>query len=103
MDETLETTARRELEEETGIRTDRLQLIGVYDQPDRDPRGRTISAAFLAENEPGSAKESAGSDAEAARWFNVKNLPELAFDHRLIIEDALKMLETYPFGAGRKS
>lgn len=103
MNETLESTARRELAEEAGIRANRLQLIGVYDQPGRDPRGRTISAAFLTECKPGSAQESAGSDAEATRWFNIQNLPELAFDHRLIIEDALKMLGTYPAGAGRES
>jgi len=80
------TAAARELEEETGIKTNRseLEFIDYFDAPDRDPRGRVISFAFglkVADD-----REARGADdAEEAQWFDIEEIPELAFDHRTII------------------
>jgi 8-oxo-dGTP diphosphatase len=80
--------APRELAEETGLRVGDLQLLGVYDTPGRDPRGWTVSVVYLARltNE---AAVAGADDAIAARWFAIDELPELAFDHSLILADAL--------------
>jgi 8-oxo-dGTP diphosphatase len=93
--EGLEEGARRELEEETGIRLGgvRLTQLGTYGDPGRDPRGRTISTVFLAHlTEP--PPVAGGDDAAEARWWPVGRLgsdqaPPLAFDHRDIVDDAL--------------
>ena len=81
--------APRELAEETGLRVAELQLLDVYDTPGRDPRGWTVSVVYVASLE--SAVEVAGADdARDARWFAIERLPELAFDHALIVADALR-------------
>ena len=80
--------APRELAEETGLRPAGLQLLGVYDTPGRDPRGWTVSAVYLA-RVPNEAKVAGADDASDARWFATDDLPELAFDHALILADAL--------------
>lgn len=92
--ETSVQAAMRELKEETGIEIsdpEELQLIGIYDTPGRDPRGWTISAAYAAsvDNMPSA---SGGDDAAEAKWFELHNLPELAFDHKQIIRGLLDML-----------
>ena len=90
-DEDLENGARRELKEETGLEVDKVWQIRAFGKPHRDPRGRTISIAFMGIIED--EKEVKGSDdASDARWFDSRNLPELAFDHREIIEEALSLL-----------
>ncbi|HWX87048.1 MAG TPA: NUDIX hydrolase [Solirubrobacteraceae bacterium] len=80
--------APRELAEETGLRVDGLDLLGVYDTPGRDPRGWTVSVVYLARL-PGETTVAGGDDASDARWFDTGDLPELAFDHALILADAL--------------
>lgn len=80
--------APRELAEETGMRVGELRLLGVYDTPGRDPRGWTVSVVYLA-RVPSEAAVAGGDDASDARWFAVDHLPELAFDHALILADAL--------------
>lgn len=87
--ETVEEAARRELFEETGVRVRRISLVGVYSKPDRDPRGHTCSVAFLARVRGGRAK--AGDDAAAAEWVSVGKRTRLAFDHRRIVSDAMKL------------
>lgn len=86
MDESLENACRRELEEETGLQIAELKQFKAYGAVDRDPRHRTISVVFYAflENEP---QPEAGDDAAKAKWFPIDKLPELAFDHRLILEE----------------
>jgi 8-oxo-dGTP diphosphatase len=80
--------AVRELAEETGLQLRSLELLGVYDTPDRDPRGWTVSVVYLASVRTEAAVKGA-DDARDARWFRTDALPELAFDHALIIADAL--------------
>ncbi|MGW4802975.1 NUDIX domain-containing protein [Kitasatospora sp. NPDC004272] len=90
--ETALQAAARELLEETGIRvsTEDLTFIGLYDALDRDPRGRYVGAAYLAEV-PASTQAVAGDDAAAVRWVPLDNLPEhLAFDHTQILADAAR-------------
>jgi 8-oxo-dGTP diphosphatase len=88
--ETVEEACRRELEEETGVKARRLQLIGVYSDPKRDPRAHTCSVAFLAR--VGRATARAGDDAAAAEWIEDWSRLELAFDHARILGDALRLL-----------
>jgi 8-oxo-dGTP diphosphatase len=80
--------AARELAEETAIAAPALELLGVYDTPGRDPRGPTVSVVYVlrAERE---LEAHGGDDAADARWFTVDALPPLAFDHALVIADAL--------------
>lgn len=86
--ETVEHAALRELREETGIEGRIVRLIGVYSEPKRDPRGHTVSTAFLIR--PRSTKVQGGDDALSAAfeadWRGLK----LAFDHARIVADASK-------------
>lgn len=86
MDERLYNTAKRELMEETGIHIDQFQFFGVYDDPQRDPRGRTIGIVYYA-LVPQPIKPIANDDASNAKWFSLEELPQLAFDHQLILYD----------------
>ena len=88
-DETLEASAMRELEEETGVRGVRIEQLHAFGDPGRDPRGRTISVAFSAFVKADRARVRAGDDAGDARWHPVRRLPPLAFDHRRMIQMAL--------------
>jgi 8-oxo-dGTP diphosphatase len=97
-----EAAARRELEEETGLRVGSpLSLVGVYGEPGRDPRGWTVSAAYLVVlDEP--AVVLGGDDAAEAVWMPVTDLPGLAFDHDAIVRDALAAAgELTPRGSDR--
>lgn len=90
-EETLETGAVRELKEETGIQVSSLKQIGIFADPGRDPRGRIISIAF-AGKAASQENVKADDDAGDARWFNLKNIPPVAFDHLNIIESAKEIL-----------
>jgi len=87
--EGVELAVVREMEEETGLRTKVKRLVGVYSRPDRDPRGHTVTAAYLLAHKGGKVK--AGSDAADAKWFSLDKLPELAFDHAEILADAVRL------------
>lgn len=91
--ETVEAACRREVREETGLTLDALTLVGVYSDPGRDPRGHTVSVAYVTEL-PHAPQPKPGSDAEAAEWVEDWRKRELAFDHAQIIEDALKRRTT---------
>ncbi len=93
LDEELETAAGRELEEETGLRVRALEQLGAYGKVGRDPRGRTVSVAYLAFQWGAPPEADAGDDAREARWFPARRLPPLAFDHRQIVRDARRRLE----------
>ena len=88
--ETAEDACRRELLEETGVRAGKLQLLGVYSDPKRDPRGHTCSVAFLTRIQRASAK--AGDDAAAVEWIDNWSRGNMAFDHARMVADAKRML-----------
>lgn len=88
--ETVEEAAIREAKEETDLDIEIVKLLGVYSDPKRDPRSHTVSICFIARGE-GNLR--AGSDAKDIGLFDLNQLPELAFDHNKIIEDAKKDIE----------
>jgi 8-oxo-dGTP diphosphatase len=91
--ETLEETAARELLEETGLKNIYIEQLKTYGDPDRDPRMRVITVAYYALvpiDQVGQVQ--AGDDATEAQWFPIRELPDLAFDHRVILEDVLDRL-----------
>ena len=88
-DETVEEACIREALEETGLAIQNLKLVGVYSTPGRDPRGRTVSVAFLAEADLDFLQ--AGDDAAEAEVVKDWEDTDLAFDHKKIISDALKI------------
>ena len=90
MDETTEQCAIRELMEETGLKVEELHQIGAYSKVDRDPRGRTITVAYLAIVDK-ATKVHGQDDAAKAGWWPINALPPLAFDHEDIMRDALEM------------
>ena len=81
--------ARRELEEETGLKVQNLEQLHTFGTPGRDPRGRTISIVFLGEVFS-EEKVKGADDAAEADWFSMDDLPPLAFDHADILEVARK-------------
>jgi len=85
--ERVEEAVIREILEETSLETKIIELVGVYSHPDRDPRGHTISCAFLLKEIGGEAK--AGDDAADIEWLHCEDPGDLAFDHHEIIRDAL--------------
>lgn len=90
MDESCEEGALRELKEETGLEPAFVEQFHAFSDPKRDPRERVITIAYYAlvrlQNVVG------GDDAAQARWFPVDEVPQLAFDHDLILRVALKTL-----------
>jgi 8-oxo-dGTP diphosphatase len=89
--ETVENACRRELMEETGVKAGRLELVGVYSDPKRDPRGHTCAVVFLARIARATA--TAGDDAAATEWVEDWQQMELAFDHANILRDAERLLQ----------
>ncbi|MGA8853513.1 MAG: NUDIX hydrolase [Christiangramia sp.] len=91
--ENLETAAMRELEEETGVKVSSMQQIQAFGEPGRDPRGHTVSIAFLSRIY---CEEdlNPSDDAKDAKWFEIEKLPDmkLAFDHDEIINVAQQFL-----------
>lgn len=93
--EPLESAARRELWEETGVEPARLEQLHTFGDPGRDPRGWIISVAYLAllsQDEVRAGSLQAGSDAEEAGWFDLYDPPPLAFDHADMLACAARRL-----------
>lgn len=89
--ETVEEAAMREAHEETGLIVDLKGLVGVFSEPDRDPRGHTVSICFAA---IGQGTPQASSDAQDVALFDIDDMPPLAFDHvQMINTGRLKMRE----------
>ena len=87
--ESVETAAVREAKEETTIDVELKDLVNVYSEPDRDPRGHTITIAYIAKGDFSTKK--ADSDASDIGIFSLEKLDEIniAFDHDKIIKDCL--------------
>jgi 8-oxo-dGTP diphosphatase len=83
--ETVEDAVAREACEETGLSIEIVKLLGVYSDPLRDPRGHTVSICYLS---LGHGVLKADSDANDVFLFDVDSLPEMAFDHNKILEQA---------------
>ncbi|MET0051552.1 MAG: NUDIX hydrolase [Candidatus Thiodiazotropha sp.] len=92
MDEDLETCAKRELQEETGIEGVYLEQLGTFGEPQRDPRERVISVTYFALTPSDHLKPQTSSDAARTAWFPFTALPELAFDHDRILSLARQRL-----------
>jgi len=78
----------REMSEETGLKITICSLLGVYSDPHRDPRGHTVTVAYLVERVGGTLN--AGDDAKGVKFFKRDELPALAFDHASIVKDAFE-------------
>ena len=77
--------ARRELKEETGVAVEDLEQLTIAGDPGRDPRGWTVSAVFWARVDAATANAVADDDAAEVGWFDLDELPEMAFDHAMIL------------------
>jgi 8-oxo-dGTP diphosphatase len=86
--ETVEEAAMREAAEETGLAVQVARLVGVYSDPERDPRGHNVSVAFLCRVVGGDLE--AASDAAEVAVLDPASV-ELAFDHRRIVGDTLRL------------
>ncbi|MBW3566878.1 MAG: NUDIX hydrolase [Proteobacteria bacterium] len=82
--ETVEQAALREAKEETGLIVTLDYLLGVYSDPDRDPRGHTVSVVFVGHSH---GEPRGGDDAHRAQVFDITALPRLVFDHARILDD----------------
>jgi len=96
-DESLERAAARELKEETGLEEIAMEQLAAFGDPGRDPRGHTVSVAFVARLDR-RAEAAAADDADEAQWHSVLRPPRLAFDHKKILRKALD----HVFGASGK-
>ena len=90
MDESIDECAFRELREETTLEPEQMEQFGVFSSVDRDPRGRVMTVAFYALVKKSNVR--GGDDAQDAQWFDIDQLPRLAFDHREIIAEGLNAL-----------
>lgn len=89
--EKVEDAVKREVYEETGLKTKIKKIIGVYSDPNRDPRGHTVTIVYLLDIIGGDLKSN--DDASDAKFFNFKELPDLSFDHNIIIKDSIRSIE----------
>lgn len=87
--ETVETACVRELREETGIEAEIVELVGVYSDPDRDPRGHVVSTPFVVRRTGEEREPAGGDDAAKAAWHPLGDLPDMAFDHGQILANAV--------------
>ena len=93
IDEDAPDGARRELFEETGVQVTNIEQLGAFTRPDRDPRERVISIAYFTLMR--TADVVGADDAAQARWFAIGRMPELAFDHQQIFEQALERMSHF--------
>src|SRR5262245_60906464 len=93
-DEPLETAVRRELREETGLEVDTWEQMHTFGDPGRDPRGWTVSVAFVARVDAASVKPQPADDAAEVAWHPLDSLPPLAFDHDKVLAFARNWLSS---------
>jgi 8-oxo-dGTP diphosphatase len=90
--ESLEAAVERELHEEAGIEVNYLEQLYTFGDPNRDPRSQIVTVAYYGLIRRANFELYAATDAEEAHWFNINNLPNLAFDHKKIIAYAIQRL-----------
>jgi 8-oxo-dGTP diphosphatase len=93
VDETVDDAARRELEEEAGLKNVFLEQLYTFGAVDRDPRERVVSVAHYALVKLAAHDTRAATDAADSRWFPISSVPKLAFDHADIMATALARLK----------
>lgn len=93
VEESLEEAAKRELQEETGVKNVYLEQLYTFGKPKRDPRGRIITVSYMALINSEEIKLNATTDVSEAKWFSVNKLPLVAFDHKEILVYALQRLK----------
>lgn len=91
--ESVDDCARRELEEETGLKNIFLEQLYSFGAPDRDPREHVVTVAYYALVNLIEHAPQAATDARNAAWFALDDLPSLAFDHNKILDAALDRLK----------
>lgn len=91
--ESLEAAVRRELVEETGVELQYLEQLYTFGEPNRDPRQRIIAIAYFGLVKTTQYQQlKASTDAASAKWFSIKKIPALAFDHKQILAVAIERL-----------
>jgi len=93
IDEVADNAVHRELEEETNISNVTLKRFDIFDAIDRDPRERTVSVVYYGFMNGSNELFKAGDDAKDAKWLPVNKLPELAFDHSIILKKILEEVQ----------
>lgn len=99
-DESLEKAVQREVEDIAFLKPNYMEQLYTFGKPDRDPRGRVLSVAYIGFIRPGRVAESKAKTANNAvenAWFEINRLPDIAFDHRRIIQTALGRLRRMLF------
>ncbi len=91
--ENLEEAVQRELSEETGVKINYLEQLYTFGDLGRDPRGRVVSVSYFGLVKPNAFELTASTDATRAKWFSIKKLPRLAFDHKKILKIAIERLQ----------
>jgi len=93
IDESVEAAANRALNEETGLRDVFLEQLFTFGDVDRDPSTRVVSVAYFALVNVAGRWCAAGTDAKQAAWFSISDVPQLAFDHRIILDKSYRRLQ----------
>jgi len=93
VDESVDDCAKRELEEETGLKGVYLEQLATFGEPGRDPREHVVTVAYVALVNLIEHPPTADTDADHAAWFSLEDLPALAFDHEIILEAAQERLK----------
>ena len=91
IDETAEQCALRELEEETGLKDVKVEQFYTFTDVNRDPRERVISIAYYGKIQLSNVKGS--DDADDAQWFSLDEIPNLAFDHDLVLSKEIEKIK----------
>lgn len=93
IEESLEDAAKRVLHDKTGVENIYLEQLYTFGNPKRDSRGRVITVSYIALVNINNIKLNPSAEVSDAKLFSIKKLPTLAFDHKEILDYALKRLK----------